>query len=475
MAIGINPADYPDYRTAHAAAIELVAPTAEKLRAKLAEAGVKPESESVRRSAVSYQLTDKSFDRIKVSVERPTSRRDTFQVLIKLIGAGNLDRYGYRNDKNFRPNAKGEYAWGKIVEAVQRVVKDNERLNKAMAERRQTRERHLAALAQLQSDHGSLMEHIACSAPKRTSEADSNAADKVFTLQGLTAEEADAALTAIAALRAKPATEPTACPECSGHGELGAESGRGGLDENGTTCTGCDGEGVVREADRKYTKLEQALQIAEVAHKGQLDKAGKPYMDHVRRVVELATDGDDADVPVVAALHDVVEDSNWGLDDLAGFGPRVVAGIDAVTRRDDETYSEFIARAAKNELGRAVKLLDVTDHLQHMTPEAESLRGRYVKALETLARSASKPASAFWSIEEGRFTLTLGDSHGERISVESFAPDEQDAARAALLRSGALHGCHTHTGSAIDFPGDNGSDLTAEQARQWVEALYPGC
>ncbi len=34
-----------------------------------------------------------------------------------------------------------------------------------------------------------------------------------------------------------------------------------------------------------------------------------------------------------------------------------------MTRRDDETYAEFIERAARNEIGRAVKIADLHDNL----------------------------------------------------------------------------------------------------------------
>jgi (p)ppGpp synthase/HD superfamily hydrolase len=52
--------------------------------------------------------------------------------------------------------------------------------------------------------------------------------------------------------------------------------------------------------------LDKALEIAVAMHAGQQDKAGAPYILHPLRVlVHMATDEE----RIVAALHDVVEDS----------------------------------------------------------------------------------------------------------------------------------------------------------------------
>jgi (p)ppGpp synthase/HD superfamily hydrolase len=131
--------------------------------------------------------------------------------------------------------------------------------------------------------------------------------------------------------------------------------------------------------------LKEALQIAVVAHEGQVDKAGEPYIDHPVRIAGMV-EGEDA--KVVALLHDVVEDSDVSLDDLAEFFPaRIVAAVDAVTRRADETYFEFVARAALDPLGKIVKHADVQDHLGpgHEDAIPVSLIKRYRKALAMLA------------------------------------------------------------------------------------------
>ncbi len=108
--------------------------------------------------------------------------------------------------------------------------------------------------------------------------------------------------------------------------------------------------------------LERAIEIAAGAHRGQTDKAGKPYILHPLRVM-LACEGRVAQI--VAVLHDVIEDTEWTPEALRAEGAsnEILAPLDAVTRRSDETYSEFIERAAKNEIGRAVKIADLHDNL----------------------------------------------------------------------------------------------------------------
>lgn len=108
--------------------------------------------------------------------------------------------------------------------------------------------------------------------------------------------------------------------------------------------------------------LERAIEIAAVAHRGQTDKAGQPYILHPLRVM-LACEGQAAQI--VAVLHDVIEDTDWTPEALRAEGASVeiLAALDTVTRRDQETYSEFIERAAGNEIGRAVKIADLHDNL----------------------------------------------------------------------------------------------------------------
>jgi (p)ppGpp synthase/HD superfamily hydrolase len=113
--------------------------------------------------------------------------------------------------------------------------------------------------------------------------------------------------------------------------------------------------------------LEDAIELALKIHHGQVDKAGRPYILHPLRVMlGLATDEE----RMIGILHDVVEDSvgtsrEVTLDRLRalGYPEQVVAGVDRVTRRDGESYAEFVVRAKGDPLARRVKLADIADNL----------------------------------------------------------------------------------------------------------------
>lgn len=141
--------------------------------------------------------------------------------------------------------------------------------------------------------------------------------------------------------------------------------------------------------------LDKALLIATIAHKGQSDKAGMPYILH-----PLAVAGRVKSIKqkIVALLHDVVEDTDLTLDDLRkeGFPEDIIAGVDSVTRRKGETYADFCLRASQNELGIDVKIADIKENLDfsrliHPTEEDirqfESRSVRYRRELKNLYKA----------------------------------------------------------------------------------------
>ncbi len=108
-------------------------------------------------------------------------------------------------------------------------------------------------------------------------------------------------------------------------------------------------------------KLQLALALASYAHEGQADKAGKPYITHPLAVSETVK-GEDR--KIVALLHDVLEDTFVTEATLRNlFGDEITDAVCAVTRNENESYEEFIVRAGKNEIARAVKLADLTHNM----------------------------------------------------------------------------------------------------------------
>ena len=73
--------------------------------------------------------------------------------------------------------------------------------------------------------------------------------------------------------------------------------------------------------------LKHAIKIASVAHRGQLDKANKPYILHPMQVMDQV---ESTDEKITAILHDVVEKNpEWSLARLAseGFKPKVIEAV----------------------------------------------------------------------------------------------------------------------------------------------------
>ncbi|CDX27239.1 conserved hypothetical protein [Mesorhizobium sp. ORS 3324] len=131
--------------------------------------------------------------------------------------------------------------------------------------------------------------------------------------------------------------------------------------------------------------LQQAAEIAGQAHRGQRDKTGRPYIEHVRRVADAVETPDEK---TVAYLHDVVEKGEgWTLDRLeaAGFGSRVVMAVDALTRRAGESERAFVLRAASNPLSLPVKKADLEDNLRQ-AHQAGIAPAKYKEGLQLLSQ-----------------------------------------------------------------------------------------
>lgn len=137
--------------------------------------------------------------------------------------------------------------------------------------------------------------------------------------------------------------------------------------------------------------VQDARELAYAAHRGQVDKAGAPYFEHVAEVARrLEAHGDEA--MMAGYLHDIVEDTDITLGRLRtmGFPEAVVRAVDAVTRRDGEPYMDLIARAAADPLGRLVKLADNAtnsdpERLALLDPAtAERLWVKYARARQVL-------------------------------------------------------------------------------------------
>jgi (p)ppGpp synthase/HD superfamily hydrolase len=96
----------------------------------------------------------------------------------------------------------------------------------------------------------------------------------------------------------------------------------------------------------------------------------------------------------VGVLHDVVEDSDVTFEDLRrmGYGEEVMAALAGLTRREGETYEQFITRSQQHPISRRVKLADLEDNMDirrlasNLTEKDLERLKRYRRAWEQLQR-----------------------------------------------------------------------------------------
>ena len=135
--------------------------------------------------------------------------------------------------------------------------------------------------------------------------------------------------------------------------------------------------------------LDRAKEIAKAAHEGQVDKAGKPYIEHPMRVMKM---GKTVEEKIAGVLHDVVEDSDWTFEMLEkeGIPKDVMDALRCVTKEsEDEDYDHFISRVKTNPLAVKVKLNDLKDNmditrLDQVTEKDLARLNKYIRAYKQL-------------------------------------------------------------------------------------------
>ena len=140
-----------------------------------------------------------------------------------------------------------------------------------------------------------------------------------------------------------------------------------------------------------YTEYtEKAMKLCFQAHRDQTDKAGMPYVFHPFHLAEQMVD--EASV-IVALLHDVVEDTDYTIEDLRemGFAPEVLEAIALMTHDPSVPYEEYLIPIKANPIARRVKLADLAHNsdptrIREVTPQMEARWEKYRKAKAFLTR-----------------------------------------------------------------------------------------
>lgn len=149
-----------------------------------------------------------------------------------------------------------------------------------------------------------------------------------------------------------------------------------------------------RQRGSEMNLVERAKELAYRAHAGQVDKAGRPYIEHVARVAAAVSD--DPEAEAVAWLHDVLEDCPDFADEFVVTFPYPIRRqVTLLTREGfgDDSYYPFIR---KHPIALRVKLADIADNanearLALLPPDvADRLRKKYAKARKALGVEESK-------------------------------------------------------------------------------------
>lgn len=116
-----------------------------------------------------------------------------------------------------------------------------------------------------------------------------------------------------------------------------------------------------------YNTLSDVIALAEFAHRKQVDKAGMPYIEHPKRVMQsVQNQGVLPFVQMAAVLHDVIEDTPFTEEMLVDLGvPK--SAVDLVvllTRTKDVPADEYYQKIAAVSEARIVKLADIEDNTQ---------------------------------------------------------------------------------------------------------------
>lgn len=141
---------------------------------------------------------------------------------------------------------------------------------------------------------------------------------------------------------------------------------------------------------------KRALMLCFQAHKEQNDKSGMPYVFHP---FHLAEQMDTEEATIVALLHDIVEDTDFTLEDLSemGYPPAVIDALALMTHDPSVPYMDYVKKISGNALATKVKLADLRHNsdlsrLDVVDDRAIARVKKYAEAialLESVAREAT--------------------------------------------------------------------------------------
>ncbi len=112
-------------------------------------------------------------------------------------------------------------------------------------------------------------------------------------------------------------------------------------------------------------ELLEAYQLACRLHSGQIDKAGRPYIEHLTRVfLRVQGAGGDLFQQMAALLHDAIEDRKASAEQLLWLGvpTEVVEMVKVLSKDESQGYEEYLAVVKCDPRVLPVKLGDLEDN-----------------------------------------------------------------------------------------------------------------
>ncbi|CAM5372394.1 GTP pyrophosphokinase [Streptomyces avidinii] len=202
---------------------------------------------------------------------------------------------------------------------------------------------------------------------------------------------------------------------------------------------------IVRSNDPKIEtstlrQLEQAYQVAERWHRGQKRKSGDPYITHPLAVTTILAElGMDPATLMAGLLHDTVEDTEYGLEDLRReFGDAVALLVDGVTKLDRvkfgeaaqaETVRKMVVAMAKDPRVLVIKLADRLHNMRtmrYLKREKQEKKAR--ETLEIYAPLAHRLGmnTIKWELEDLAFAILYPKMYDEIVRLVAERAPKRD-------------------------------------------------
>ncbi|WP_411572881.1 RelA/SpoT family protein [Streptomyces acidiscabies] len=202
---------------------------------------------------------------------------------------------------------------------------------------------------------------------------------------------------------------------------------------------------IVRSNDPKtetavLRQIERAYQVAERWHRGQKRKSGDPYITHPLAVTTILAElGMDPATLMAGLLHDTVEDTEYGLDDLRrDFGDVVALLVDGVTKLDKvkfgeaaqaETVRKMVVAMAKDPRVLVIKLADRLHNMRtmrYLKREKQEKKAR--ETLEIYAPLAHRLGmnTIKWELEDLAFAILYPKMYDEIVRLVAERAPKRD-------------------------------------------------